>query len=392
MICLQAMNCDLFQQGICRSCTRLPEPYEQQLEAKHADLLLQLGDLPVGSYLPAMTGAEKGFRNKAKMAVTGTSDAPVLGIVDSAGQGIDLRACPLYPDAFAPVFNVLVEFIRRAGLQPYQIVERTGELKFILLTQSSATQQFLLRFVLRSTEQLDQIRQQLDWLQQQLPQLAVISVNIQPVPMAIIEGDEEIVLSETDALYEEWNGVPLFIRPRCFFQTNAEVAAKLYATARQWSHELEPTSIWDLFCGVGGFGLHCANKDTQLTGIEISAEAIASAKQSAEKLALTNIEFKALPSADFAANQLSPPDLLIANPPRRGLGKDLCEYLQKLQPTTIIYSSCNAKSLASDIHALPDYRVERVQLFDMFPHTDHYEILVLLINVGAGHARDMLTD
>jgi 23S rRNA (uracil747-C5)-methyltransferase len=384
---LAAMNCDLFQQGICRSCTRLPEPYEQQLESKQADLRLHLGNLAVGKYVTPISGAEQGFRNKAKMAVTGTSSAPLLGIVDSEGHGVDLRSCPLYPDAFAPVFTVLVEFIRRAGLQPYHIVERSGELKFILLTQSSATQQFLLRFVLRSTQQLDAIRQQLDWLQQKLPQLAVISVNIQPVPMAIIEGDEEIVLTANDALYEEWNGVPLFIRPRSFFQTNAEVAAKLYATARQWSAELKPQSIWDLFCGVGGFGLHCATPDAHLTGIEISAEAIASAKQSAEKLGLTNIKFKALPSADFASNQLSPPDLLIANPPRRGLGKDLCEYLKKLQPSTIIYSSCNAKSLASDIRALPDYQVERVQLFDMFPHTDHYEVLVLLINVGAASRR-----
>jgi 23S rRNA (uracil747-C5)-methyltransferase len=375
---LAAMNCDLFQQGLCRSCTRLSQPYHQQLAAKQDDLRLQLGDLCAEDFLPPVSGPQRAFRNKAKMAVTGSCDAPLLGIVDSDGRGVDLQACPLYPESFVPVFAQLIEFIRRCALRPYHIVKRSGELKFILLTQSTATGQFLLRFVLRSTQQLDAIRRHMDWLQQQLPQLAVISVNIQPVPMAIIEGEEEILLTANDTLYEEWNGVPLFIRPRSFFQTNPQVAAKLYATAQQWARELQAQSIWDLFCGVGGFGLHCATQDMRLTGIEISAEAIASAKQSAQKLGLNNIEFQALPSSDFAAQQTMAPNLLIANPPRRGLGKALCEYLQNLKPANIIYSSCNAKTLASDVRCLPAYKIARVQLFDMFPHTDHYEVLVML--------------
>jgi 23S rRNA (uracil747-C5)-methyltransferase len=378
MLCLRAMQCDLFQNHICRSCTRLPQPYEQQVAAKQADLLRLFGEIPVASYLPPITGPEQGFRNKAKMVVTGTSDAPVLGIVDEQGQGRDLRHCPLYPDSFLNVFDTLSLFISRAGLIPYSIKQREGELKFLLLTQSIATQQFMLRFVLRSDLHIDAIRHHLDWLQQQLPELAVVSVNIQPVPMAIIEGDEEIILTRQESLYEEWNGVPLFIRPRSFFQTNPDIAAKLYATARGWSQQCEPASIWDLFCGVGGFGLHCANSDVPLTGIEISAEAIDSAKQSAEKMGLQQIAFMALPSADFAASQTAAPDLLIANPPRRGLGKPLCEYLQQLQPATLLYSSCNARTLVEDIRSLPEYRVEKVQLFDMFPHTDHYETLVLL--------------
>lgn len=70
---------------------------------------------------------------------------------------------------------------------------------------------------------------------------------------------------------------------------------------------------------------------------------------------------------------------MLVNPPRRGIGKALCDYLNQMAPGYILYSSCNAESMAKDIQMLPDYRIERVQLFDMFPHTAHYEVLTLLV-------------
>ncbi|MFZ5270557.1 methyltransferase domain-containing protein, partial [Enterobacter roggenkampii] len=82
--------------------------------------------------------------------------------------------------------------------------------------------------------------------------------------------------------------------------------------------------MWDLFCGVGGFGLHCATPEMRLTGIEISAEAIACAKQSAAGLGLTNLHFQALDSTQFATGQGNVPELVLVNPPRRGIGKALC--------------------------------------------------------------------
>jgi 23S rRNA (uracil747-C5)-methyltransferase len=96
---------------------------------------------------------------------------------------------------------------------------------------------------------------------------------------------------------------------------------RLYATARDWVRALNIHHMWDLFCGVGGFGLHCATPEMQLTGIEISAEAIACAKQSAAELGLTNLHFQALDSTQFATGQGNVPELVLVNPPRRGIGK-----------------------------------------------------------------------
>ncbi|MGX7901392.1 23S rRNA (uracil(747)-C(5))-methyltransferase RlmC, partial [Klebsiella pneumoniae] len=81
----------------------------------------------------------------------------------------------------------------------------------------------------------------------------------------------------------------------------------------------------------------------------------------------------------FATHEADAPQLVLVNPPRRGIGAELCDYLSRMAPPYIIYSSCNARTMATDIARLSGYRVERVQLFDMFPHTAHYEVLTLLV-------------
>lgn len=372
------MHCALYTAGTCRSCQWLDKPYARQLVDKQQDLRQLLADLAVGEWLEPVTGPESAFRNKAKMVVSGSVERPLLGMLHRDGTTVDLCDCPLYPASFPEVFGVLKSFIARAGLTPYNVARKRGELKFLLLTESQKEGGMMLRFVLRSEAKLAQLRAALPWLQQQLPQLKVISANIQPVHMAILEGEREIALTEQQALEEEFNQVPLFIRPQSFFQTNPQVAAALYATARDWVRELNVGSMWDLFCGVGGFGLHCATPEMKLTGIEISAEAIACAKASADRLGLKQVEFQALDSTGFATGRQSIPDLVLVNPPRRGIGQALCDYLSRMAPQTILYSSCNAQTMAKDLAAMPDYRVARVQLFDMFPHTAHYEVLTLL--------------
>ncbi|MBA0191305.1 23S rRNA (uracil(747)-C(5))-methyltransferase RlmC [Pectobacterium carotovorum] len=372
------MHCARYSTGTCRSCQWLEKAYPQQLSDKQQHLEGLLQPHAVQRWLPVQPSAQSAFRNKAKMVVSGSVERPLLGMLHRDGTAVDLCDCPLYPSSFTPVFDVLKVFIARAGLTPYNVARRRGELKYLLLTESTQHGTFMLRFVLRSETKLAQLRAALPWLQQQLPQLEVISANIQPVHQAIMEGKTEIILSDAAALAEQFNQVPLYIRPQSFFQTNPQVAAALYATARDWVAELNITSMWDLFCGVGGFGLHCASPEMRLTGIEISAEAIACARRSAEQLGLKQVDFQALDSTQFATAKAEIPDLVLVNPPRRGIGSELCAYLSRMAPDYILYSSCNAESMAKDMTELANYRALRVQLFDMFPHTAHYEVLTLL--------------
>ncbi|MEG2043245.1 MAG: 23S rRNA (uracil(747)-C(5))-methyltransferase, partial [Hafnia sp.] len=86
-----------------------------------------------------------------------------------------------------------------------------------------------------------------------------------------------------------------------------------------------------------------------------------------------------LDSTRFATAEGEVPELVLVNPPRRGIGAELCAYLSTMAPQYILYSSCNAQTMAVDIARLENYRIEQVQLFDMFPHTAHYEVLTLLV-------------
>ncbi len=373
------MNCVEFLAGRCNSCSLLSVPYSEQLAKKQQQLADLMSPFAGVELLPAVASHEEGFRTKAKMVVSGTKEQPVLGILN--GQvPVDLSACPLYPSAFAAAFALIKSFIQRAALTPYQLEQKQGELKLILLSQSQHSGRFMLRFVLRSKNCLASIQKHLPWLQQQWPELEVCSVNIQPVHMAVLEGPEEIVLTPQELLREELNGIPLYLTPQSFFQTNTAVAAALYATARQWAEAIPGQRLWDLFCGVGGFGLHLAlQQNRSLTGIEIAPKAIASARRSAAELGLTAVKFQALDAAAFAKAEADAPDLLLVNPPRRGLGAALCQSVLALQPAWLIYSSCNPDSLVSDLRLLtPQYQLVKVQLFDMFPHTSHAEVLTLL--------------
>lgn len=385
------MICQHYQSGDCRSCQWLEMPYERQLAEKTEHLKAQLSGLNDEAlvWFSPLQSTQSEFRNKAKMVVSGAVERPILGILQNPNDpqsAVDLCDCPLYPEHFQAIFPVLKDFIGRAGLVPYNVAKQKGELKYILLTESTVTGKLMLRFVLRSENKLPLIQRELSGLLAKLPQLEVVSINLQPQHAAILEGEHEIFLTESQFLPEKFNGVPLFIRPQGFFQTNPRVAAGLYATAQQWVKDLPISKLWDLFCGVGGFGLHCtkalqesSKKPIALTGIEISPSAILAAGNSAKAMGLENVTFQSLDAANFALNQNeTKPDLVIVNPPRRGIGKALSEFLNEMRPHFILYSSCNAVTMGKDLQHLTHYQPKKIQLFDMFPNTAHYEVLMLL--------------
>jgi 23S rRNA (uracil747-C5)-methyltransferase len=368
------MQCDHFDAHRCRSCTLLEVPYARQLVDKQRHVE---GLLPAGiAWLDPIGSRQEGFRNKAKMVVAGSIGQPTLGILDRHQLGVDLRDCGLHTSGLQASLPVLADFVTRAALTPYDVPARRGELKHLIVTESPAGE-LMVRFVLRSEEPVARIRKHLPTLLAELPQLRVASVNLQPEHKAILEGDRELLLTEQETLTMTVNDIDLHLRPQSFFQTNTEVAAALYREAREWIDELDPSTVWDLYCGVGGFALHAAAPGRRVTGIELSREAIASARLSARE-ASARAEFAAGDATAYALEVQHAPHLVIVNPPRRGIGPELSGWLDRSTTSHVLYSSCNAVTLARDLAAMPSLRPVRGRLLDMFPNTDHYEVLVLL--------------
>jgi 23S rRNA (uracil747-C5)-methyltransferase len=367
--------CSFYDANICRSCSWIDFFYAEQLKQKGEFLHALLDSFEPQEWLKPSPSPLKGFRNKAKMVAIPRLDGLVLGLSEDAS----LIQCPLYDVSMQKVLENTQTWLRGLGIKAYDIKKKKGELKYVLLTRSTQNNTMMLRFVLRSHGAIGRLKNGLNELIALCPELKVVTVNIQSVHMAILEGDEEIFLTEQTRLEEKLNGIPLFIRPKSFFQTNTDVASKLYKAAAEWVGVSQPKVIWDLFCGVGGFALHCAAADREIIGIEIEAEAIACARDSAALIGFENLHFEAMDTASFTATSGKNVDVVIVNPPRRGLGEQLCKWLERSAPQRIIYSSCNATSLARDLNYLPQYSIKKVQLFDMFPHTEHYETLVELV-------------
>lgn len=379
------MQCDYYDAGRCRSCTLIEQPYEAQLADKQAQVAALLAEHDV-AWLPALASRETGFRNKAKMVVAGTVDRPTIGILDADGRGVDLRGCHLHTPGIGAALPVLADFVTTAGLAPYDVPTRRGELKHLLVTESPDGE-LMLRLVLRSEESVARIRKHLPGLYAALPGLAVVSVNLQPEHKAVLEGPREIVLSEQDALVMRVADLELLLRPQSFFQTSTEVADALYRQVRDWVDEVGPASVWDLYCGVGGLALACGAPGRDVLGVEVSEEAVAGARTAAGRTPTAGrgeVRFVAADATMFAtsAEAGQVPELVVVNPPRRGLGPELAGWLEDSGVDHLVYSSCHAGSLARDLTLMPSLRAVRARVLDMFPHTGHYEVVVLLERVS----------
>jgi len=362
------VDCSYFNDGRCTSCSLLRTPYEQQVADKDARAHALV---PAAQWLAPTESAELHFRTKSKLVVGGTTHEPTLGIL-----GQDLSDCRIVDERVLTAYPALKGFIRAARLVPYDVGSRRGELKNILVTVAPGGG-LMIRFVLRSTESLLRIRKHLPSLQDALPALHVATVNLLPAHAALVEGEEEIVLTEADALP---HGL-LQVLPRSFLQTNTAIAESLYAQGKRWVDEANPSTVWDLYCGVGGFGLHVAGDRRTVIGVELSQDAVDSANRAAAQNG-ADARFVAADATDWARKQDASPDLVIVNPPRRGIGPELAGWLEESGAQTVLYSSCNAESLAKDLELMPSLQPVKAQVFDMFPHTSHFETLVLLARLA----------
>lgn len=358
-------------------------PYRDQVDTKDARARASIAPFGDPLWEPPVTGPESGFRTKAKMVVAGSVTAPTLGILDAEHRGVDLRDCGILSPGLRAAMPAISDFLTVARIPPYDVATRRGEAKHAIVTEAPSGE-LMLRLVLRSTEAVPRVRKHLPSLRDALAHLRVVTVNMLGAHAAVLEGEEEIVLTDDDSLAYRIADLVLHLGPRAFVQTNTTVADALYRQARNWVDEVDPGTVWDLYCGIGGFALAAAGEDRVVLGVETSESAVAAANDSAIRAGIADrVRFVAGDATEFARTAPTPPDLVIVNPPRRGLGTELAEWVQKSAVPAVLYSSCNPETLARDLAAMPSLAPVRAQLFDMFPQTDHAEILVALRRRGA---------
>lgn len=366
-------------------------PYAVQLAEKHERCQQALAAVaPDVTWLEPFASRESAFRNKAKLVVGGRAGAVTLGILDPQLGGVDLRACGLHEEPLQRLIPRLADVVDEIGLEPYDVAARRGELKHLILTLSP-TGEVMLRLVLRSRKHLALLQSRLPRLLEHLSEVRVVSVNLQPEHKAVLEGSTEVVLTEQSMLEMPVNDVTLNLRPNSFFQTNTVVAAGLYRQARDWALEVRPDTVLDLYCGVGGFALHCATDGQgaprRVLGVEVSPEAVLSAELSADRFwaaspRAVDLSFRTGDATDVSA--LEPTvlgdgtSMVVVNPPRRGIGADLAAWIERSGADHVTYSSCNVDSLARDLARMPSYVARQARLHDMFPQTTHHEVIVLL--------------
>ena len=375
------LNCPYFIASKCRSCSLLHLSNASEiLSSKQTlvnELLTEIDSNRV--QISKLWSPRKLFhsRAKARLTVTGTKDKPILGLVDKDFNGIELERCPLHLKLINKIIAVLPKIISELNLTPYNIKKRVGELKNLIVISNSEETEVILRFVLRSENLVEKIKKAIPAMQQQVKELSVISVNIQPIPHQIAEGEKEIILTEQEYIWQIYNKKKFPITPKAFIQVSPETAEVLYEKVAKRIEELEIKSVLDLYCGNGGFAIHAAKAGAKAIGLEISKQSVKCANLAVEKNGIAAVKFHSGSAEEsLTKHNLKNLDAIICNPPRRGLGQETLSHILRIAPQYLIYSSCNIKTFLADMRTLRQvYRLKEIHPFDMFPLTNHVEIL-----------------
>jgi 23S rRNA (uracil1939-C5)-methyltransferase len=357
-------------------------PYERQLEVKSEqvdDALRRIGKLD-GFELEAIVPAVEQWRYRNKLEYsfgTGESGELVCGFhaPGSWETILHLDDCLLASERGNELRRAVLAWCRAQGLGAYDRRTQTGFLRNLVVREGRRTGQFQLRLVTSEGElDTDALRAAIQvhsLLWTQVPGVAEVSTG----PTEIVDG--------SPTFDEELGDLRLRISPDAFFQTNTEMAERLYATAIEYASLQGWERLYDLFCGIGTIGLSMAPRAGELFGLEIVEEAVADAISNARLNQVSNAHFFA-GDVRLALRELvekaGRPDVLVVDPPRAGLSQKVVRRVIEAAPRRIVYVSCNPTTLAPNAAQLVEagYALRRVRPVDMFPQTPHIECVALL--------------
>ncbi len=392
-------RCEYF--GTCGGCKWQNMNYEQQLVFKQNEVrnhLQRIGKVALPEFEPIL-GSDKQFfyRNKMEFSFSNArwlTDAEIdsVGELDNRNalgfhiprmwdKILDIHKCYLQEDPSNAIRNAVRQFANVNGLTFFNPRHHEGLLRTLMIrTTSTGEIMVLVQFF---EDDLQKRELLLNHLAERFPEITSLQYVVNNKPNDTIYDQQVHLFKGRDYILEEMEGLKFSINAKSFYQTNSEQAYELYKITREFAGLRGDEVVYDLYTGTGTIAQFVSKNAKKVIGVESVPEAIADARVNAERNNITNCEFhvgdmKVIFNDQFIA-QHGHPDVIITDPPRDGMHKDVVEQILKIAPEKIVYVSCNSATQARDLALMDEhYKVARVRPVDMFPQTHHVENVVLL--------------
>jgi 23S rRNA (uracil1939-C5)-methyltransferase len=359
-------------------------PYAKQLEIKQEqvdDALKRIGHLEGYELEPIVPAVEEWrYRNKLEYSFGKDEDGRLICGFHAPGRWediVEVTDCLLASEMGNAVREEIVTWCRSQGLEPYDRRTNQGFLRNLVVREGRRTGEFQVRLV-TSQGKLDE-----DALIEAATSVDGLLWTKLTTVAETTQGGETELLSGVDRLDEQLGGLSVSISGEAFFQTNTEMAERLYAIAVEYADLKGYERLYDLYCGIGTIGLLMAPRVAELWGLEIVEDAISDAIANARRNEIDNAHFFAgdvrLAMRDLV-ERAGRPDVLVVDPPRAGLSQKIVRRIIEAAPKRIVYVSCNPTTLAPNAAQLVEagYELTKVRPVDMFPQTPHVECVAQL--------------
>ena len=324
-----------------------------------------------------------GYRNKAQYPVSAKKGRVFSGFFKAGThQVVENDRCLILPDETEQVRKIVIDYVNHYGISAYDETAHKGLLRHIYVRRGAISGQILVCLVINGRkiphpEDLIGRLQGIDGFT-----TLVLSVNTKRTNTVL--GDEEIILHGQGFIEDTLCGLSFRLSARSFYQINHHQAQRLYEAAISQAEITEKDLVLDLYCGVGTITLCMAKAAGKVIGVEVVEQAVADAKDNAKRNGIENAEFFC-GDAGKAALELEKqgikPDVVVVDPPRKGLNADTIEALSRMSPRRIVYVSCDPATLARDVALLKErgYKLKNAQAADLFPRCSHVESIVTMI-------------
>ena len=377
------VTCPVF--GKCGGCDMLHMDYEAELEFKKQrvfDALSRIGGVEL-ELETIGAGDRTGYRNKAIYNVGETNGKAVYGFYRKHSHDIvDASTCHVQNEAAQRAMEAVRCWMNDFHIKAYDEEKRIGCVRRVFCRFGQVTGQLQVS-VVTATNDLKWKNELIDYIKKACPEVKSITQNVnKTLGNTVMSGDYKLLWGE-EKIEDVLCGLEFALSPASFYQVNHDQAEKLYGAARKYAGLTGNEMVLDMYCGTGTITLYMAKEAKNALGVEIVEAAILDARKNAVKNGVDNVEFICADASQIAEKLLregTRPDVIIVDPPRKGLASDVPEYLTKMQPERIVYVSCDPETLARDVKVFAGvgYVAEKGTVVDMFPGTCHVECCVLL--------------